>query len=205
MTQHPSALTDQELAALDADWSARWPGCRPVGDELRRSAVDRWVRFHSLPAGRRVPSSTEDYETLLDRHHQALARLAEFGADGNILAITSSSSRSPEPSLQDDALAEASPGARWWQTVEADESDPDAAIWSHLYVDRLERTPQALDPLLRLVADDATHGVVLTDEHLTWLYHPYDGGADIIAPSTGTARELSDEFGDWLSDHPEGL
>lgn len=52
-----------------------------------------------------------------------------------------------------------------------------------------------LDELLLLVAE-GTGKAMVTDSQMTWLYVPYDGGADVYLPSS-TER---DEFRDR---HPE--
>jgi hypothetical protein len=36
------------------------------------------------------------------------------------------------------------------------------------------------------------------------VFHPYDGGADVILPSTKQRNELKNKFSMWLSAHPEG-
>ncbi|TQS31246.1 hypothetical protein FLW16_00640 [Microbispora sp. KK1-11] len=40
---------------------------------------------------------------------------------------------------------------------------------------------------------------------LRWLYHPYDGGADVIAPTRTERDALKERHRDWLSAHPLGL
>jgi hypothetical protein len=50
-----------------------------------------------------------------------------------------------------------------------------------------------------------TAGVIVTTAGLRWLYHPYDGGADIIAASTDRRDQLRQAHEDWLSAHPAGL
>lgn len=62
-----------------------------------------------------------------------------------------------------------------------------------------------LDPLLRLVADDGTGEVVVTDDRLRWLVHPYDGGVDVVTGSSAERDRLRDLHHDWLSRHPGGL
>jgi hypothetical protein len=86
-----------------------------------------------------------------------------------------------------------------------DDSDPAAIIWWHAYLSRLPLTHDGLDPLLRVVGDDRTWGVVLAPESLEWLYHPYDGGADVLLPTAGRRDELAAAHRDWLSSHASGL
>jgi hypothetical protein len=46
---------------------------------------------------------------------------------------------------------------------------------------------------------------VITDESRGWQYHPYDGGADVIARTTAERDALAAEFSDWLSRRADGL
>ena len=87
----------------------------------------------------------------------------------------------------------------------SDDSDPEAIIWWHVYLSRRRLTKDGLDPLLRVVADDRTWGVVIAPDGLDWLYHPYDGGADVLLPSAVCRDKLAAAHRDWLSPHPAGL
>jgi hypothetical protein len=51
----------------------------------------------------------------------------------------------------------------------------------------------------------AVANVLLADAGLRWLYHPYDGGMDVMLPSTAERDVLRDRYRDWLSVHPSGL
>ena len=85
----------------------------------------------------------------------------------------------------------------------ADPGDPE---WDCvLYVSQLTYHPGDLDGLLRYVADDQARGVVITDTALRWLYHPYDGGADVILPSTSERDSLKVRHSEWLSVRTDGL
>ena len=78
---------------------------------------------------------------------------------------------------------------------------------------RVSRGPQVkpssvrsqVDHLLREIADDREFGVILIPASGDWLYHPYTGGADVIAASVEHRDELAGRFADWLSSHPEGV
>ena len=94
------------------------------------------------------------------------------------------------------------PGAAPW-THAVDPENPEVAY--DLHVSRHDFTPGDLDDLLRYVADDRTSEVVVTDTSLRWLFHPYDGGMDVIAPSAAERERLAARFSTWLSDRPDGL
>ncbi|MEU8122197.1 hypothetical protein AB0C21_26120 [Spirillospora sp. NPDC049024] len=59
--------------------------------------------------------------------------------------------------------------------------------------------------MLRDVADDRLPHVIIAPLDLKWLYHPYDGGADVIAPTVHDRDVLKTCHADWLPAHPAGL
>ncbi|MEU0885332.1 hypothetical protein ABZ345_42640, partial [Lentzea sp. NPDC005914] len=60
-----------------------------------------------------------------------------------------------------------------------------------------------IDTLLRAVADDdATAGVLITDAGLQRIYHPYDGGVDVMLTTNTERDQLRSRHTDWLSAHP---
>ena len=66
-------------------------------------------------------------------------------------------------------------------------------------------TDASIRRLIRAVADDREHGVVIGPPDLSWLFAPYDGGVDVF-PATPRARtRLSRWHADWRSSHPSGL
>jgi hypothetical protein len=191
-----------DTVALSRLWDERWPGCSKLPYELR-AVRDRWVRFHALPGSKRYPESEDEYGTVLARHD---AVLAELVAGPELLVVTAGYSDASEPRepCRSTETAAAHPDARYWTSVCMDE-EPGFESWMHLYVSQPAWSTGCLDPLLRQVADDVIANVLLADVGLRWLYHPYDGGMDVILSSSGERDVLRDRHRDWLSTHPSGL
>lgn len=82
--------------------------------------------------------------------------------------------------------------------------DEEQEVWHHLYVDAITWRHGVLDDLLLLVADWKVADVVIAPMGFKWLYHPYDGGGDILASNTDKRDRIRDSHPDWLSKHPEG-
>jgi hypothetical protein len=188
--------------ALTRLWDQRWPGCSKVPYELR-GARDRWVRFHTLPGSKRYPDSESEYEIILRRHNEVLAELAIRPA---LLVVTSGYSEHPrpqDPGRSPETIA-AQPDASYWTSACMDD-EPGFESWIHLYVSQTVWSVGCVNPLLRLVADNVIANVLLADVSLRWLYHPYDGGMDVILPSSAERDALRDRHRDWLSTQPSGL
>lgn len=180
---------------LDNEWSAAWGG-EPVGHTLRDRFPDLWVRFHSLPGGERYAQAADAHSEVRRRHEVVLAELR--APDEPLLVIA-----------QDYApgdgyhgwVARALPGATLWRTTTATDDEPESTFWVREGIRDLD----AIDDLMTLVADGGAGSVVIADSTLAWLYHPYDGGADIIARSSDERDRLRKAHPDWLSPRPDGL
>lgn len=61
-----------------------------------------------------------------------------------------------------------------------------------------------LDALLVATADDQTSLKIVGSE-VDWIYAPYDGGADVLAPDRIERDALRDGFSGWLSGRVDGL
>ncbi|HWS31573.1 MAG TPA: hypothetical protein VN408_02395 [Actinoplanes sp.] len=183
-----------DATALTRLWAEKWPECSKLPYEIRRER-DRWVRFHALPGSKRYPGTALEYEIVLHRHNTVLTELATGSSEVLVMTAGYSESRSPERSV---ATAAAHPGAWHWTSTPIHESGQHL----HLYVSRVRWNPGLVDPLLRLVADDVIADVLLTDAGLEWLYHPYDGGMDVVTSSIAARNALREHHRDWLPANP---
>ena len=191
-----------ETVALTRLWDERWPGCSKLPYELR-TVRDRWVRFHALPGSKRYPETEDEYAVVLARHSTVLAELLN---GPELLVVTAGYSDGPEPQVpfRSPETVAAHPDATYWTSVCMDD-EPGFESWMHLYVSRLAWSAGSLDALLREVANDVIANVLIADLGLRWLYHPYDGGMDVLMSSTTERDALRERHRDWLSTHPAGL
>jgi hypothetical protein len=189
-------VTEDEVESLSTSWRTRWGG-PPVAYELRRWHADRWVRFHSLPGSKRYADTEDEYEIVLDRHHRVLA---ELGASEGLYVIAGYFEDADGKVMPDRRHSGAVP----WLTIEPDDGSF-FEIALRLYVSSTSHDRRMLDSLLRAVADDEIDNVIIAPPDLRWLYHPYDGGADVIAPTADDRDGLKERHRDWLSAHPAGL
>ena len=191
--------TNADLAQLGAEWDALYPDVLPVGHMLG-CGVPNWVRFHSLPGSRRYPDDEEQYAELLRRHFTVLETLS---GGHPVWRLTCRWSELPNPGSEEHGCSLVDAQARYWRTVR-DDADPDSVYW-HIYAAIDQPVPARLTELLREVADGRRAGVIIADRRLEWLYHPYDGGADVYARNEAERDALRVAHSDWLSRHPLGL
>lgn len=189
-----------DIDAFDAAWRARWPGVAPIGHELRDLAPVNWVRFHSLPEFKRYAENQSERDELISRHLTLLNELSQAADTDGLHVITSTWSRTSQPSDEPSWRRTAFPASEHWQTIPADTDG-----WKHLRVATTTLDDPHLRTLLLQVADDKAPGVIITPPNAAWLFHPYDGGSDVIAPDVRTRNTLIATHHDWLSPYPSGL
>jgi hypothetical protein len=176
-----------DVDALTRRWRQSWPQCPPTGHLFRSHLPDRWVRFHTLPAGRRYASTKEQDAMVLDRYNAVLGAL-----DASLVyLITVAYGAGDVAGGTEPIHVGLHPGAVRWM--------------NNVYVSLQGFTSGDLDPLLHYVANDRARDVVIADADLQWLYHPYDGGMDVILPSIVQRDLLGARFSQWLSARPDGL
>jgi hypothetical protein len=205
MPDHPTAPS-LDVAAFDHAWSRSWPEVTPIAHLLRSRFPVRWIRFHSLPGAQRYAASEAEHAEILHRHRSVLATLiARSGPrSARLVAVTCSWSETYRPVPRDSAVSEAMPDALHWLSVNR-ATDPGYESWQHHFVSATALGSPALDRLLRAVADDMTDGVLIVPDTFDWLYHPYDGGADVIAASVDDRDRLAADFARWRSPNASGL
>lgn len=186
-------------------WQSRWPDCPPVADWLRGVYPHRWVRFHSLPGSKRYADDEAEYRVILERHNTVLT---ELDVGRTLLVITCDWTTTPEPpAWRTPQLCQLDPAGVHWQTILEDDSDDalEPPAYTQLYASQRQWAAGVIDDLLRSVADDELAGVILAPTDLAWLYHPYDGGADVLLPDQYQRDALEARHYSWLSGHPAGL
>lgn len=191
--------TATELRQLSDRWAARWPDVEPIGHELRRDAKETWVRFHSLRGSKRYASNEQEYQILLERHRTLLS---ELGARSELYLIASGT-WSEEGKAQQ-PRQDTHPGARLWRTLVPSDSTV-CCVPIRLYINKLPARSGWLTPFLRAVADEKLSYAIIVPASVAWLYHPYDGGADVVAPTVEVRDRLASAHPDWLSSHQSGL
>ncbi|MGX9294947.1 DUF3885 domain-containing protein [Tsukamurella sp. MT6.1] len=188
--------TPSEVTAFDAAWTRNVGSELPYAYWLRATCHERWVRLHSLPESKQYPDTEAEYDVVLTRY---LAELDDLraGAD-DLWVVTSSYSSTARPVRRSADLVGLLPRPRLWRTFTEDDEGEEYRIWTHHYLSIVRRDADEVRRLLRFVADEVVSGVMITDADATWVHHPYDGGADLILPTTGERDRTAALFSDWL-------
>jgi hypothetical protein len=195
-------LSEPESNLLSDYWAKNYPDSPPIAHRLREVLRNRWVRFHSLPESKRYAESEDEYLTILQRHNDVLGHLA-FPAE-NLTLVSASYSDVNPPIRENQQLNELDPGAAFWQTI-TDPDDTGPPLGYHLFVSTWHWSPGIFDAILRLVADWHIADLMILGMNSAWVYHPYDGGADVILPSTAARDQLKAKFRPWCSKRADGL
>ena len=182
-------------------WEATYPVCPPVSYLLRRACGERWLRIHTLPAGKRYAESEAEYREVLHRHNTVLTDL--IGEGEPFIFVSAGYAETLVPDLVRPEAAEHCPASRHFLTA-CMEDEPPRLYW-HFFMDVQRWQPGMADPMLRQVADYAVANVAFVSVERQSIYAPYDGGADIVLSCASERATLRHRYADWLSTHPLGL
>lgn len=120
--------------------------------------------------------------TILSRHHTLLKEL-QIADRCFVTSVLFVDDLMPAPPAEPTLL----PRASRWCTLPPDE-DEDMGI--AVYASEISHPSEELDVVLRAVVDEQLAGVIIIPPDADCLYHPYDGGADVIAGSPQARDEL---------------
>ena len=186
-------------------WHVRFPECEPVAHRLRAAFPSRWVRFHSLPESKRYPEDEGEYAEVLGRQNRILNGLV--GSEASVVLLTTEYSGSAEAPSARPELGALDLDAKPWRTVPMHDLDGEFAepsYW-HVFASEWAWRPGVLDAILRLVTDDVVANVMVVHPGCGWLFHPYDGGMDVILETTAARDRIRSSHADWLSPRSDGM
>jgi hypothetical protein len=191
------------LEKLDTFWNQSLSEVEPIAHELKRVRADRWVRFHSLPESKRYAETPEERAIILERYNTVIEYLN--ASCSSLYLVTSQWSDSATLKSDRGELTTLDPHAVFWKSVSVQGlAQDDYPVFLQLYVSQWEWRKGIFDTILVLVANDELANVMIINAVDKWVYHPYDGGADVILNSTEERDKLRQNYFMWLSNHPSG-
>ncbi|NRQ41656.1 hypothetical protein HRH59_03610 [Rheinheimera sp. YQF-2] len=187
------------IEEIDKFWKEYLHDFEPLAHELKLAFKDRWVRFHSLPESKRYPESELEYKEIFSRYDTVLLELG--GTSSRMFVVLPEYSENNTALHPADGLRSLFPHSEYWRTIDKLE---ECGVYWHLHVTEIQIPNEKLNALFRLVANDEVRNILVVLPEVRSVFHPYDGGADIIASSEEAKEELKNKYKAWLSKHPRG-
>jgi len=190
---------------LEVYWNNSFKGFPPIAYELKHAFKDRWVRFHTLPESKRYPENEEEYQEIISRHNKILSEVTKSNNEVYMVGVEYSDSLVPPGKGKNTKGILDNPV--YWVAVPMHEPGEAEEFHSyfHLYYEKSNWNAGQLDTLFRLVADEEISNFMVVSEALDWVFHPYDGGVDLILKNESEMEKLRSRFEDWLSSHSSGM
>lgn len=142
---------------------------------------------------------------MLGRQNRILNGLV--GSEASVVLLTTEYSGSAEAPSARPELGALDLDAKPWRTVPMHDLDGEFAepsYW-HVFASEWAWRPGVLDAILRLVTDDVVANVMVVHPGCGWLFHPYDGGMDVILETTAARDRIRSSHADWLSPRSDGM
>lgn len=196
------ALNFMMIEELTKFWDLEFENFAPEAHNLKHQYQSRWVRFHSLPESKRYPENEAEYLEVLRRHNVVLQELC---GTGKVLVVLPEYSEERVPAKPEPELLNLFPACEYWCTLEQHEDDDDYESYWHLHASEVVFTGSEFNNLFRMVANDEAGNIMIVCPSKGVVFHPYDGGADVILASTEQRDRLKEKYNEWLSSHPKGF
>jgi hypothetical protein len=191
-------------------WSAATGQMPPVTYLFQGDFQDRWFRIHSLPKSKRYADTPAEWQLLLQRQHTLLNDL--LGAEKRLLLFTgyyTHDEQEQATGFQDFLVREAVFNDLNFTPLptvdlhgfDAEVYEPGAHYWP-LLAELAPNAPQ-LEAILCAIADDVSRAVFI-GERSQVLVAPYDGGVDIILPTSQLRDHYRYKYRAWLSAREDG-
>jgi hypothetical protein len=188
------------MSPFERDWRKYYGGVQPLSYALRTCDHLNWVRFHSLPAGKRYADNAEEWNVILQR--QAILAAEILGAAGSCWLVVTV----PEAvayRLTGKSLPTELEEAYRFQDRDGVYGDEDL-IWI-VAVAPVTWSVHTFEPLLRDIADDEGPRALWMSRTNGSVFAPYDGGVDPFPVETAQRDDLKMRYADWRSARPDGL
>ncbi len=189
---------------IQSYWNEHFSGCPPVGYLFKHKYPDLWLRIHTLPESKRYPDNGYEYQEIFRRHNVLCSDL--FSKSRSIYLLLTQESltkKAISPKYIDRNIFSichmASISGR-----EIDAED-DSQYFFHIWSFKFHWERGFLDEFFKKVADEEIQNLILVDTYSNHLYHPYDGGADIIFASSAERDSYKAKYKTWLSHRQDGL
>ncbi len=200
---------NQEIEQLKKDilsnnWDKNFPSALIYGLQLREQYKERWLRIHTLPDSKRYPADPKEYLEILRRHNEVMTHL--FKPNSTLAVITFGYSETiipVKPKEMDFISADLS--YLYSIPYEIDEKNPTSNIYWHGWFYFEQVMANKFDAILNRVIDNAIQNVYFVDLQCKNVYHPYDGGADIILSENQDVIIWKEKYNDLLPNNSLGL
>jgi len=181
---------------MNAIWNSVIGKIDPDASTLKYLLKDRWIRFHSLPESKRYAAHESERSIILYRHNIILDELWKNGSEIIIINTKWSESKKADEKLK--TLG------NYWESTIVDPKDAESP-WRHMYYKKTNWSVGKLDNKILQTANDEISNFMVINMESKSLYHPYDGGMDLIISDKSILEHMKYKFIEFLSEHPEGL
>lgn len=182
-------------------WESSFNSTPPLGFVLRQAFHSRWIRFHSLPHGKRYAQTKQEMQALIDRNFAVASRL--FTPASVCFVVHGVDTRHPavHATLQPLGFQEIDLTAKLTFSPEYQ----DELEWLKFYLacSRWDGIPYR--EILPLVTEEAIGPLLFVNLDNGNVLAPYDGGVDLILRTREERETLRRDFAEYLSDRKDGL
>jgi hypothetical protein len=190
----------QTLVEFDRFWNASFSHMPPIAWHMREENMLKWVRFYSLPGGKRYPSSRGERLVALRRYNSIADEVFLDDVDCWIVAAYPIYDGIPQYNI-DVILSE---GFDLFKNIDFISDDGDLEV-QRIFVKSGTWKSGKFNKIFNLIMDGKLPSLMFVSKARLSIYAPYDGGIDVILQAADAFQEMLQKYEEWLSDREDGL
>jgi hypothetical protein len=184
-------------------WQLISDGTIPIPHQFKHSLPERWFRIHSLPQSKRYADNEAEWEILLHRQNTLASKL--FPLDATVYFVVCE--YYPDENRVDDFESLKSVALDPLVQIDLHAYSPEdylPEMFCELHFAQMHWESGKYDLILRDIARDELTAFWVSFETGV-IFAPYDGGVDVIMPTTPARAAMRAVFKDWLSPRADGM
>lgn len=179
-------------------WNSIFSGSLPLMHLLREEKRPQWVRFYSLPEGKRYPANTAEMEEILKRYNCVADTIFDDNEPLWLVSDVGTEKSETNQILKFLAMKFKSTGIKSYT-----DSDNDK-FRSRFFYKQAHWKVGGFDDLFSLVSNEKMPPLLFVNQKAQ-LFYVYDGGMDVILPNADQLSHIKRQFVQWLSPLASGL
>jgi hypothetical protein len=196
-----------DIDKVNSAWESICGNFPPVAHLLKFEFNDSWIRFHALPDSKRYPDSEGDLKSIIEFHNSILSNFYQFNDVAYL--ITTVYIEDPDSSRFREIpdIEQIDPNYSFWKTVSLHEveNDPDFPNYWNAFASEWKWENGIFDGIFTCVANDRLFNVLIVSPKSGLIYHPYDGGCDIISNDSIAINRIIEKFTNHIPKNSNGL
>lgn len=176
-------------------WRSLYPKCAPIVYSLKYELPNKWLRFHSLPNGKRYPQNSDELKEVLFRYNCILKEIMSNVAE--VFIVFAFVAAASDIRNQQDYVNKL---YKFKDKFSVLYDEAPYIISSKI----ISFKGSDFNNIFEKIANDEVDNFVIINPKNGDIFAPYDGGVDLIINNAQKLKAMRNKYSNWLSSREDG-